>query len=405
VGTIQLYTMSDADWGLTVGSQNLEDSITFEEGQLGQADEFSNIIMGSRIHFPLELIYQVVFIGGKRGSGKSYSSAVVMEEFNRLGLQFVCFDALDAHGHLGDLEGVEHLSPSKQETINMNKLVEKLKNTGSSLVLNMAGMGLEGQQKLIAEYCEAMLLIDFEGRGVMTFFEECQDFVPQLGRPESFNPLVRLCKLGRAKGYGVTLISQRPAAVSKEALSQASIYMVHNVINTKDLDALKEQLSFGTDKATIKKILNGITFADAGEMVCYAPEFFKDSGYVVVGKVDRPRRTEHKGRNIDVTPNIGGFAAPLRSVDIYEREDVLDYPLEDDEDEDMDVDVIGGKNLLEPPVVLDLPDYEWSPFDSEGDDFRVVESSGMNNAARAVGAIALLSTGVYLITRGLTRNA
>ena len=62
------------------------------------------------------------------------------------------------------------------------------------------------------------------------------------------------------------------------------------------MEALKEQLSFGTDKTTIKKILDGITYADAGEMVCYAPEFFKDKGYVVVGQVDRPRKTEHKGK-------------------------------------------------------------------------------------------------------------
>lgn len=403
MGTSLLYTMSDADWGLSVGNQNLEDTISMDESQIGQADEFSNIILGSRIHFPLELIYQVVFIGGKRGSGKSYSSAVVMEEFNRLGLQFVCFDALDAHGHLGELDGVEVISPDKKETINMNKLTDKLKKTKSSLVINMAKMGLEGQQKLIAEYCEAMLLTDFEGRGVMTFFEECQDFVPQLGRPESFNPLVRLCKLGRAKGYGVTLISQRPAAVSKEALSQASIYMVHNVINTKDLDALKEQLSFGTDKATIKRILNGITFAEAGEMVCYAPEFFKDNGYVVVGKVDRPRRTEHKGRNIDVTPNIGGFTAPFRLEDDEEEVD-LDYPeygsnnYEDEEDE------------YETPVVVMPPleefsDYEWSPFESEESfDYTQSSPSNSNQALKAIAAIGFMSTGVYLLTRGLTRR-
>ena len=395
--------MVDSEWGLTLGNLNLEDAITLDDRTLGDADEFTNIILGSRIHFPLELIYQVIFVGGKRGSGKSYTSAVIMEELNRLGLQFVCFDALDAHGHLEGLNGIETLSPSKLESINMSKLVEKLKRTGSSLVIDMSGMGLEGQQKLIAEYCEAMLMTDFGGKGLMTFFEECQDFVPQLGRPESFNPLVRLCKLGRAKGYGVTLISQRPAAVSKEALSQASIYMIHNVINTKDLDALKEQLSFGTDKDTIKKILSGITFADAGEIVCYAPEFFKDSGYVIVGKVDRPRRTEHKGRNIEVTPNIGGFNAPFRNEDILGGEDSLVYPDIDSSLNDYEDDYEDEDDLV--PLELEMSEFEWSPFEDDGGGAGFSQKGDSNNAFKAIAAIGLLSTGVYLITRGLTRNA
>ena len=153
----------------------------------------------------------------------------MMEEFNRHGLQFVCFDALDAHGHLADLNGIECIDPQKQESINMKKLIERLKKSGSSLVINMSGLSLEMQQTLVADYCEGILETAISDKGLMTFFEECQDFIPQLGRPSSFAPIVRLCKLGRSKGYGVSLISQRPAAVSKEALSQASVYMIHNI--------------------------------------------------------------------------------------------------------------------------------------------------------------------------------
>ena len=80
-----------------------------------------------------------------------------------------------------------------------------------------------------------------------------------------------LCKLGRALGYGVTLVSQRPAGVNKEALSQAAVYLVHNVINNRDLKALDEQLSFGTDKRVVKRLLNGIAAARKGECVAFAP--------------------------------------------------------------------------------------------------------------------------------------
>ena len=267
------------------------------------------VVLGKNLQLPAygedSVISTVFFITGKRGSGKSWTAAVMMEEFNRLGLQFVCFDALDAHGNMKDLEGVEALEPKIGQSIDMKSLVQKLANSNKSLVVKLAQLPLITQQELIADYCEAMLEAHL-GKGLHTIIEECQDYVPQLGRPISFDPIVRLCKLGRALGYGVTLVSQRPAGVNKEALSQAAVYLVHNVINNRDLKALDEQLSFGTDKRIVKRLLNGIAAARKGECVAYAPEYFRDKGYIVVDKIRADRRTEHKGHNVDVQASFSG---------------------------------------------------------------------------------------------------
>jgi len=233
----------------------------------------------------------------------------------------------------------------------------------------------------------------------MSIFEECQDFVPQMGRPESFSPIVRLCKLGRSKGYGVTLISQRPAAVSKEALSQASIYAIHNIINTKDLTALKEQLSFGTDKETIAKILSGITFAEPGDLVCYAPEFFKDEGYVKIGRIDTERRTEHKGANIEIVANPGflseteyssfGDLRDTQDNDIpFSNLEVDDYGFEIDDDDDDEED-LGFK----PPS----SSYEWVPDDSELIDLN--NNKIHSGVGKGLMAASLIAVGVYLMGR------
>ena len=59
----------------------------------------------------------------------------------------------------------------------------------------------------------------------MTIFEECQDFVPQMGRPESFHGIVRLCKLGRSKGYGSALIfSKTCGSIKGSIISSLYIY-------------------------------------------------------------------------------------------------------------------------------------------------------------------------------------
>ena len=394
------YEADENSWGLQAGKLSLEDSVSFGFDEDLPSTDDNNLSLGSKFSFPLELIYQVIFVGGKRGSGKSWSSAVMMEEFNRHGLQFVCFDALDAHGYLSELNGVESIEPQKQESINMRKLIEKLQNSGSSLIINMSGLSLEMQQKLVSEYCEGILETTISDKGLMTIFEECQDFIPQLGRPESFAPIVRLCKLGRSKGYGVTLISQRPAAVSKEALSQASVYMVHNIINTKDLNALKEQLSFGTDKATIEKILSGITYAEAGDMVCYAPEYYKEQGYVVVGRVDKERRTEHKGKNISVSSSLNSDTfSPISFNRDWESdtsetttsptysfsEDIYDSDEEESSIEDND-------DLFD-----EVPKYEWTPNEVEKLYSKAPKLKG--NVTKGVALVAFTTSAFYVLSR------
>jgi len=273
------------------------------------------VVLGGGIEFPLEIIYNKMFITGKTGSGKSWTAGVLMEEFERTGLQFVCWDALNAHSGISSLPGVESFSPQEDQTIDMPAFINRLKNSGKSVIINLMGLSLGRQQQLIGDYCSALLESNFtDERGarksLMTIFEECQDFVPQQGRPLSFEPIVRLCKLGRALGFGVTMISQRPAAVNKEALSQASVYLIHNVIQFRDLKALEEQMGFGSDRALIKRITAGIASAKSGECVAFSPDFFRDQGYIVIGKIRGDRRADHGGDNIEIRPRGSAPTTP-----------------------------------------------------------------------------------------------
>jgi hypothetical protein len=302
----------DANWG--VGqvrelSEMLEDLNADTKSTVSQ-DAF---VIADDFAFPLEFIYQVSFITGMRGSGKSWTAAVLMEEFERLGLQFVCFDPLDAHGHLSQLPGIQRISPKNNESINCAKLVSQLKDSNSCLIVDLSNLTLESQQDLIAEYCEALIQAKM-GKGLLTIFEECQDFVPLQKRNSATAPIIRLCKLGRALGYGVCMVTQRPAAITKEALSQASTYVVHNVMQTRDLIAIKDQISYGTDKERIDRLVEGIAFAQSGECIIYSPEFLKDEGFLWIGKIRGDRRTEHKGKNIEVRPNIEGYDSTTYDV-------------------------------------------------------------------------------------------
>ena len=253
------------------------------------------------LEFPLDFVRDKAFLTGMTGSGKSWTAGLLMEEINRVGLQCVCFDVLGAHDGLATLPNVEALSPKNGETINMRGLVERLGKEPTSFVIDISGLPLDKQQVLISDYCEALISAQLN-KGIMSVFEECQDFVPQTGKPVSSEGIIRLCKLGRQYGYGVCLISQRPASVSKDALSQCSVYMIHNLVNHRDLKAVEDQMGFGADRTQVKKLTSGIASATQGEVVCYSPSYFRDEGFFRASKIREDRKVTHSGSNIEIKP-------------------------------------------------------------------------------------------------------
>ena len=48
--------------------------------------------------------------------------------------------------------------------------------------------------------------------------------------------------------------------------------------------------------------------------------FLKIKVFIVVGNVDRPRRVEHSGSNIEVVSQTGGFLTPLDNENTYQSE-------------------------------------------------------------------------------------
>ena len=187
------------------------------------------------------------------------------------------------------------------------------------------------------------------------------------------------------------------------------MYCCHNIINTKDLDALKDQLSFGSDKDSIKKILSGITYSKAGEAVMYSPEFFRDDGYIVVGKINTPRRTEHKGSNIEVktkfsTENPTTFYESNFNKDEYgftanQLDTVMDYPS-------------SSKNSYgdsESPLSTFKYEPETYDFLPSKDIVKMTESivdntSSANQGVKTIAAMGLLSIGFYTVLRSVGKR-
>ena len=263
------------------------------------------IMLSREAAFPPEIVYAKMFITGLSGSGKSWTTGVIMEEFSRLGLQFVCFDALGAHKGLKQLPNVVEIVPTMELHPNMERFVDEIEvNPEMNAVIDCSHIDDQTTQKIVAEYVEAMFKKKM-GRGIMTFFEECQDLVPQQ-KPslESYGPIVKMCKKGRQYGYGVCLISQRPSEVAKPALTQCTIHIIHGVIQTRDLMSVKEQIAQGTDRTATNNLLDKIRNFDTGELLIYSPSLIPDMTntrqHYLITAARSDRATEHTGENVVV---------------------------------------------------------------------------------------------------------
>jgi len=304
-----------------------------------------SIVVSRECHFPPEIVYSKMFITGLSGSGKSWTVGVMMEECARLGLQFVCFDALGAHQGMKQLPNVVEIVPTMEMHPNMERLVDEVeRNPDMSVVIDCSHIDDPTCQKIVAEYVEALFRKRLM-RGLMTFFEECQDLVPQ-NKPslESYGPIVKMCKKGRQYGYGVCLISQRPSEVSKAALTQCTTHIIHNVIQTRDLMAVKEQIAQGTDRTATNNLLDKIRNFEIGECLVYSPSLVPDmtqsTNHFLLTTTRSDRSTEHSGENVVVTvkgeegkwaaqksfqpPNtIGGMRVHFDAQEEYDPYDIM----------------------------------------------------------------------------------
>src|SRR5881275_3672792 len=73
---------------------------------------------------------------------------------------------------------------------------------------------------------------------MMLVVEEAHNFCPQVGQVASSKVFRTLASEGRKFGLGLVIITQRPAKVDKNVLSQCNTQLILKVTNPNDLKAL-----------------------------------------------------------------------------------------------------------------------------------------------------------------------
>jgi hypothetical protein len=190
----------------------------------------------------------------KKGSGKTYLGGVLVEEMLAMAnrVPVVVFDPMGvwwgllakSDGTSGDLDILllggprGHLPVTAKSGAKVADVVVAVRPC--SVVVDLSSLAPVEQHELVADFAER--LWSLEKFPIHMVFDEADEFVPQrMGNAmqrRTLPAVERMVMRGRSRGIGVTLISLRPAVVSKNVLSQVDSMWILCLVGPNDTNAV-----------------------------------------------------------------------------------------------------------------------------------------------------------------------
>jgi hypothetical protein len=145
---------------------------------------------------------------------------------------------------------------------------------GVSAVIDISGLRTGSEQRQFArDLCRA-LRAKPDGNFHLVV-DEADEFAAQKPRDDyGFQvgeELIWMAKRGRLAGFVLTLVTQRPASIDKEVLTQAQTLFVHQLVAPVDQKPIIDYLKDNSDKDTLSAIKSSLAGLDRGERWLYSP--------------------------------------------------------------------------------------------------------------------------------------
>ena len=172
--------------------------------------------------------------------------------------------------------------------------IESLLQKGKAAIIDMRGVFPEHQDLIVSRVCNQ--LFELRKKEIvppgMIVIEEAHNFIPERGFGKAVStPVLRnIASEGRKFGLGLMVISQRPARVDKNVISQCNTQIILKVTNPNDVNAIKK----GVEGLT-SEIIDEIKTLPPGTAIVVSPELERP----IIVKV-RVRKSKHGGASINI---------------------------------------------------------------------------------------------------------
>lgn len=253
-----------------------------------------NLYASAAVPFDIDddLVTQRVSILGRTGSGKTYTAAVLVEELLRIGAQVVVIDPLDVWWGIrssadgkrdgfpvvifgGDHEDI----PLREE--DAKAIADAIVDHGFSSVLSISHLSMNGQRRFMTDFAERLFHRKHETAKrtpLHIAIDEADQFAPQKPQPgeqRMLGAIQALVRRGRSRGIGTTLVSQRPACISKDVLTQTEVMIAHQLTGPHDKKAVQAWVEAHDEGKRGTEFMRSIIELERGEAWLWSPTWLK----------------------------------------------------------------------------------------------------------------------------------
>src|SRR5215470_3648365 len=225
-----------------------------------------------------------IAILGKKGRGKTFAAKGIVERLLQMQRRVVVLDPLSVWWGLKS--GADGKAPGfpiavfggPHADIPLHDAAgpvigELITSSGISAILDMGQMRKAEQARLVADLLE--YLFTHNRDALWLVLEEADAFAPQQPMGDLTRVLGevdRIARRGRNFGFRLISITQRPAKLHKDVLTQLSTLVALGVTSPQDRDAIKAWVDGNADREQAKKVYDSLAKLPVGEGWIWAPD-------------------------------------------------------------------------------------------------------------------------------------
>ena len=282
--------------------------------------------------FPPEAFATHLAILGKTGSGKTTTAKGFAETLMDSGRRICAIDPTGVWwglrlkadgrtpGHPVVIFGGSHADVPIEEATSGKRLAEIIAKGSFSSVLDTSLMTVGSRTRFFTEFAESLFRAN--SRPLHLVIDEAHLFAPQ-GRvpdPQSGRMLHAANNLvsgGRSRGLRIMLISQRPAKLHKDSLTQVETLIAMRLIAPQDRAAVQDWIGEWADAKQGKEVISSLPSLPRGEGWAWCPELgmLEKLSFPAIQTFDSSR-TPEDGEYIQVP-------ADLSKIDLVSIRDAL----------------------------------------------------------------------------------
>ena len=198
---------------------------------------------------------------------------------------------------IASLEALESTGLFSEKGISPQQIVKK----GQCSIINLKGVPPDVQDIVVARLTKELFEARKSGQipPFMLIVEEAHNYCPErgFGNAVSSSILRTVASEGRKFGMGLGVISQRPAKVDKNVISQCNTNIILKVTNPNDLRAITQSVEGLTSDTAdeIQRLQVGVALVAGGSLT-----------KPIMVEI-RPRETDHGGRSVTIISGEDGF--------------------------------------------------------------------------------------------------